>query len=52
MSQMDEMADPPARFGPNLTFTHTFNNPGLYKVWVQFSHAGRVMTVPWVVEAK
>jgi Cu+-exporting ATPase len=52
MSQMGEMAEPPARFGPNVAFTHTFNSPGLYKVWVQFSQAGRVMTVPWVVEAK
>ncbi|HYP41360.1 MAG TPA: HAD-IC family P-type ATPase, partial [Chloroflexia bacterium] len=52
MSQMDEMAEPPARFGPNVAFTHTFEEPGLYKVWVQFSQAGRVMTVPWVVEAK
>ncbi|HEX9988269.1 MAG TPA: heavy metal translocating P-type ATPase [Chloroflexia bacterium] len=52
MSQMDEMADPPAHFGPNVAFTHTFDKPGLYKVWVQFSQAGRVMTVPWVVEAK
>ncbi|MDQ3927651.1 MAG: heavy metal translocating P-type ATPase, partial [Chloroflexota bacterium] len=52
MSQMDEDAGPPANFGPNLSFTHTFTKPGLYKIWLQFAQGGRVMTVPWVVEAK
>ena len=36
--------------GPEITFHHTFPSPGLYKVWGQFSHDGRVITVPYVVE--
>jgi Cu+-exporting ATPase len=49
---MAEMAKPPARFGPDLSFSHRFDKPGLYKVWVQFSRDGRVTTVPWVVEVR
>jgi Cu+-exporting ATPase len=26
---MDEMAEPPAKFGPNLAFSHRFSRPGL-----------------------
>jgi Cu+-exporting ATPase len=46
-----EMA-PPAQFGPQVAFSHTFDKPGLYKVWVQFQRAGQVHTVAWVVEVK
>jgi Cu+-exporting ATPase len=49
---MDDMAAPPANFGPNLAFSHTFEKPGLYKVWVQFARAGHVTTVPWIVEVR
>jgi Cu+-exporting ATPase len=48
----DEMAAPPASFGPDLSFSYTFEKPGLYKVWVQFARAGQVTTVPWVVEVR
>jgi P-type Cu+ transporter len=51
-ADMEEMSAPPARFGPELSFTHTFEKPGLYKVWSQFSHNGQVQTVSWVVEAR
>jgi Cu+-exporting ATPase len=50
--EMEEMSEPPASFGPTLSFSHTFDKPGLYKVWSQFSHNGRVQTVSWVVESR
>ena len=37
-------------FGPEIGFHHTFEAPGLYKVWAQFNHHGNVSTVPFVVE--
>ncbi|MBA3472722.1 MAG: hypothetical protein H0T57_05745 [Rubrobacter sp.] len=37
-------------FGPEISFHHTFEKPGLYKVWAQFNHHGDVTTVPFVVE--
>lgn len=40
-----------AALGPEITFRHRFPHPGLYKVWGQFSRDGRVITVPYVVEA-
>jgi P-type Cu+ transporter len=49
---MDEMGEPPAAFGPDLAFSHRFEQPGLYKIWVQFQHNGQVQTAAWVVEAR
>jgi len=49
---MADMAELPARFGPDLSFSHRFEQPGLYKVWVQFSRDGQVTTVPWVIEVR
>jgi Cu+-exporting ATPase len=46
----ESMEAPPARFGPSVNFTHRFDEPGPYKIWLQFNHAGKVTTVPWVVE--
>jgi Cu+-exporting ATPase len=37
-------------FGPEIGFHHTFETPGLYKVWAQFNHHGDVTTVPFVLE--
>ena len=37
-------------FGPEISFHHTFEKPGLYKVWAQFNHHGDVTTVPFVVQ--
>ncbi|WP_143088917.1 hypothetical protein [Paenibacillus sp. UNC496MF] len=37
--------------GPVAEFHATFPKPGLYKLWGQFQRNGRVMTVPFVVEA-
>jgi len=43
---------PPASFGPQVSFEHTFARPGLYKVWAQFNQGGQVLTVPFVVEVR
>ena len=37
-------------FGPEISFHHTFESPGFYKIWAQFNHHGGVITVPLVVE--
>lgn len=44
------MPTPPAHFGPNLQFTHTFMQPGFYRLWVQFGYEGRVVTVGYNVQ--
>ncbi|MGA7730904.1 MAG: hypothetical protein WCD37_06490 [Chloroflexia bacterium] len=46
MGTMGNMAmpTPPAQFGPRLAFTHTFMQPGPYRVWVQFTYQGEVAT--------
>jgi hypothetical protein len=49
MGQM-VMPTPPARFGPELQFSHTFMQPGRYRVWVQFGHRGEVVTFGFNVE--
>jgi Cu+-exporting ATPase len=46
------MEDLPVSFGPSLAFSHTFEKPGLYKVWSQFQHDRHVQTVAWVVEVR
>jgi len=51
MAEM-EMDTVPAAFGPEVTFTHSFARPGLYKIWGQFGYHGRVLTVPFVVQAR
>jgi hypothetical protein len=43
------MPTPPPNFGPNLQFTHTFMQPGPYRVWAQFGYEGRVVTVAFDV---
>jgi Cu+-exporting ATPase len=50
--EMEDMGEPPARFGPDLAFSHRFEKQGLYKVWVQFNRGGEVTTVDWVVEVR
>ena len=47
-----EMDTVPATFGPEVTFTHSFARPGLYKIWGQFGYHGRVLTVPFVVQVR
>lgn len=36
---------PPVHFGPAVQFIHTFMQAGLYRVWVQLSYKGKVVTV-------
>jgi hypothetical protein len=48
MSKM-AMPTPPAHFGPRLDFTHTFMQPGAYRIWVQFGYQGKVATVGYNV---
>ena len=38
--------------GPEARFVTTFPEPGVYKLWAQFQRDGRVITVPFVVEAE
>ena len=36
--------------GPEVSFKTRFSNSGLYKVWGQFQHKGRVITVDFILE--
>ncbi|CAM4398233.1 hypothetical protein L1N85_24215 [Paenibacillus alkaliterrae] len=38
--------------GPVAEFATTFPQSGTYKIWGQFQHNGKVITVPFVVEVK
>ena len=44
------MPTPPPRFGPDLEFTHTFMQPGLYRIWVQLQRKGQIYTVSYDVQ--
>jgi hypothetical protein len=35
--------------GPSVTFHTQFPRPGLYKVWPQFNHDGRILTAEFVI---
>jgi hypothetical protein len=39
-------------FGPRIGFIHTFEVPGLYKIWAEFNHHGDMAVVPFVVEVE
>ncbi len=50
MAGMDS-AQPP--YGPEITFTHTFATPGLYKIWGQLqTHDGHIVTADFVIQVK
>ncbi len=36
--------------GPNAEFMTTFPQSGVYKIWGQFQHKGKVFTVPFVIK--
>jgi hypothetical protein len=36
--------------GPEAQFMTTFPTSGIYKLWGQFQHEGKVFTVPFVIE--
>ena len=44
------MAAPGSQFGPDVTFTLTFQQPGLHQVWGQFSLDGDTFTAPFVLQ--
>ena len=52
MEEGGEEVEVPMSFGPQISFTHTFPEPGPHKVWAQVEHDGQVLTFEWVVEAK
>jgi len=37
-------------FGPDVAFTHTFPEAGLYKLWFEVLHRGQVVLVSYVVD--
>jgi hypothetical protein len=39
----------PKTGGPDVVFHTNFPTPGLYKVWGQFQHRGKIITAPFVV---
>jgi hypothetical protein len=43
------MVQPATGYGPFVAFSHTFPEPGLYKVWFEFQYRQQVLTVDWVV---
>ena len=45
--------DGAAEYGPEIAFHHTFDTPGLYKLWAQFrTHGGQIATADFVVRAR
>jgi hypothetical protein len=42
----------PPTSGPDVVFNPILPAPGVYKLWVQVQRAGRVFTVPFVIEAR
>lgn len=40
---------PAVGFGPDVVFTHTFREPGLYKLWFEFFYRDQTITVEYVV---
>jgi hypothetical protein len=38
--------------GPDLTFEHKFEKPGLYKAWLQFLWHGQVITADYVIRVQ
>ncbi|HMW01634.1 MAG TPA: heavy metal-binding domain-containing protein [Acidobacteriota bacterium] len=38
--------------GPDVSFHTQFPKPGLYKIWGQFNHQGKILTAEYVVDVK
>lgn len=45
-----EEAEPNWKGGPAVSFKTNFTNPGLYKVWGQFQHNGKIITADFILE--
>jgi hypothetical protein len=43
---------PAIGYGPDIAFTHTFPEEGLYKMWLEFKYRDRVVQVDYVVQVE
>ena len=43
---------PAVSYGPYVAFTHTFPEPGLYKLWFETSYRQHIMEVDFVVRVQ
>ncbi|MEU4522893.1 hypothetical protein AB0F52_29790 [Amycolatopsis sp. NPDC024027] len=48
--QLDRPDETVAAYGPDVSFTYTFAEPGRYRIWLQAERGYRVLTVPAVVD--
>ncbi|MDQ7805800.1 hypothetical protein Q5425_18805 [Amycolatopsis sp. A133] len=48
--QADRPDETVAAYGPDVSFTYTFAEPGRYRIWLQAERGYRVLTVPAVVD--
>jgi len=39
-----------AAYGPSLSFTYTFTQPGRYRIWIQAERDYRILTVPAILD--
>jgi hypothetical protein len=39
-----------AAYGPSLSFTYTFSQPGRYRLWIQAERDYRILTVPLILD--
>jgi hypothetical protein len=47
---MRDMPAPTLPFGPDLGFTQIFEEPGLYRIWIQVERGGQEITAPFTIE--
>ncbi|WP_199191591.1 hypothetical protein [Amycolatopsis sp. CA-126428] len=50
VGQLDRPDETVAAYGPDVSFTYTFAEPGRYRTWLQAERGFRVLTVPAVVD--
>ncbi|WP_191983903.1 hypothetical protein [Amycolatopsis eburnea] len=48
--RLDRPDETVAAYGPDVSFTYTFAEPGRYRIWLQAERGYRVLTVPAVVD--
>lgn len=42
----------PLNMGPQIDFSTTFPKPGIYKIFAQFQHQGKIITADYIIEVK